>query len=69
MKVISVREMSPSAGKETLMEERLRRASVLPYSTTIIRTGLNKDHVRAHAGNLGFDTAFRAFSYCEHRDH
>ena len=27
MKVISVREMSPSAGKETLMEERLRRAS------------------------------------------
>ncbi len=27
MKIISVREMSPSAGKETLMEERLRRAS------------------------------------------
>ena len=27
MKIISVREMSPSAGKEALMEERIRRAS------------------------------------------
>ena len=27
MKIVSVRQMSPSAGKEALMEERLRRAS------------------------------------------
>ena len=27
MTIISVRQMSPSAGKETLMEERIRRAS------------------------------------------
>ena len=27
MKIVSVRQMSPSAGKEMLMEERIRRAS------------------------------------------
>ena len=61
MKVISVREMSPSAGKETLMEERLRRASgVMARHGAVSR--IFKIGAGAGAGNYLLMNLFNSFS-------
>ena len=61
MKIISVREMSPSAGKETLMEERLRRASgVMARHGAISR--IFKIGAGAGAGNYLLMNLFNSFS-------
>ena len=61
MKIISVREMSPSAGKETLMEERLRRASGVMArhgaASRIFKIGAG-----AGAGNYLLMNLFNSFS-------
>ena len=61
MKIISVREMSPSAGKETLMEERLRRASgVMSRHGAVSR--IFKIGAGAGAGNYLLMNLFNSFS-------
>ena len=61
MKIISVREMSPSAGKETLMEERLRRASgVMARHGAMSR--IFKIGAGAGAGNYLLMNLFNSFS-------
>ena len=61
MKIISVREMSPSAGKETLMEERLRRASgVMARHGAVSR--IFKIGAGAGAGNYLVMNLFNSFS-------
>lgn len=61
MKIISVREMSPSAGKETLMEERLRRASgVMARHGAVSR--IFKIGAGAGAGNYLLMNLFNSFS-------
>ena len=61
MKVISVREMSPSAGKETLMEERLRRAcGVMARHGAVSR--IFKIGGGAGAGNYLLINLFNSFS-------
>ena len=61
MKIISVREMSPSAGKETLMEERLRRASgVMGRHGAMSR--IFKIGAGAGAGNYLLMNLFNSFS-------
>ena len=61
MKIISVREMSPSAGKETLMEERLRRASgVMARHGAVSR--IFKIGGGAGAGNYLLMNLFNSFS-------
>ena len=61
MKIISVREMSPSAGKETLMEERLRRGSgVMARHGAVSR--IFKIGAGAGAGNYLLMNLFNSFS-------
>ena len=61
MKIISVREMSPSAGKEILMEERLRRASgVMARHGAVSR--IFKIGAGAGAGNYLLMNLFNSFS-------
>ncbi len=61
MKIISVREMSPSAGKEALMEERIRRASgVMARHGAVSR--IFKIGGGAGAGNYFLMNLFNSFS-------